>query len=298
MNAILYGLVVVIWGTTWIAIFLQQGPVSAPVSIFWRFAVASVTMLAILLATRRLRPLALRDHLFCVLQGCCVFCFNFWCFYTAAAHINTGLESVIFSMAVLFNAINGFIFFRQQPPARFWLAAALGLVGIITLFWDDLLSNGLNASLLWGIGLSALGTYGFSLGNMLSMRHQRRGLETLTTNSWAMLYGTLVMGAIALVRGDDFTPQWTLSYMGALLYLALFGSVIAFGAYFTLVGRIGASKAAYSTLLFPLVALTISTFYEGYVWHSNAVIGLALILVGNLVMFARPEQWFLRRRLA
>ncbi|CAH3542392.1 hypothetical protein AI2711V1_2738, partial [Raoultella ornithinolytica] len=298
LNAILYGLVVVIWGTTWIAIFLQQGPVSAPVSIFWRFAVASVTMLAILLATRRLRPLALRDHLFCVLQGCCVFCFNFWCFYTAAAHINTGLESVIFSMAVLFNAINGFIFFRQQPPARFWLAAALGLVGIITLFWDDLLSNGLNASLLWGIGLSALGTYGFSLGNMLSMRHQRRGLETLTTNSWAMLYGTLVMGAIALVRGDDFTPQWTLSYMGALLYLALFGSVIAFGAYFTLVGRIGAGKAAYSTLLFPLVALTISTFYEGYVWHSNAVIGLALILVGNLVMFARPEQWFLRRRLA
>lgn len=298
MNAILYGLVVVIWGTTWIAIFLQQGPVSAPVSIFWRFAVASVTMLAILLATRRLHPLALRDHLFCVLQGCCVFCFNFWCFYTAAAHINTGLESVIFSMAVLFNAINGFIFFRQQPPARFWLAAALGLVGIITLFWDDLLSNGLNASLLWGIGLSALGTYGFSLGNMLSMRHQRRGLETLTTNSWAMLYGTLVMGAIALVRGDDFTPQWTLSYMGALLYLALFGSVIAFGAYFTLVGRIGAGKAAYSTLLFPLVALTISTFYEGYVWHSNAVIGLALILVGNLVMFARPEQWFLRRRLA
>lgn len=298
MNAILYGLVVVIWGTTWIAIFLQQGPVSAPVSIFWRFAVASVTMLAILLATRRLRPLALRDHLFCVLQGCCVFCFNFWCFYTAAAHINTGLESVIFSMAVLFNAINGFIFFRQQPPARFWLAAALGLVGIITLFWDDLLSTGLNASLLWGIGLSALGTYGFSLGNMLSMRHQRRGLETLTTNSWAMLYGTLVMGAIALVRGDDFTPQWTLSYMGALLYLALFGSVIAFGAYFTLVGRIGAGKAAYSTLLFPLVALTISTFYEGYVWHSNAIIGLALILVGNLVMFARPEQWFLRRRLA
>ena len=298
MNARLYGLVVVIWGTTWIAIFLQQGPVSAPVSIFWRFAVASVTMLAILLATRRLRPLALRDHLFCVVQGCCVFCFNFWCFYTAAAHINTGLESVIFSMAVLFNAINGFIFFRQQPPARFWLAAALGLVGIITLFWDDLLSNGLNASLLWGIGLSALGTYGFSLGNMLSMRHQRRGLETLTTNSWAMLYGTLVMGAIALVRGDDFTPQWTLSYMGALLYLALFGSVIAFGAYFTLVGRIGAGKAAYSTLLFPLVALTISTFYEGYVWHSNAVIGLALILVGNLVRFARPEQWFLRRRLA
>lgn len=132
---------------------------------------------------------------------------------------------------------------------------------------------------------------------MLSMRHQRRGTEILTTNSWAMLYGTLVIGAIALVRGDDFTPVDAKLY-GRAVVLALFGSVIAFGAYFTLVGRIGAGKAAYSTLLFPLVALTISTFYEGYVWHSNAVIGLMLILVGNLVMFARPEQWFLRRRLA
>ncbi|HDK6356296.1 TPA: DMT family transporter [Klebsiella variicola subsp. variicola] len=320
MNALLYALVVVIWGTTWIAIFLQQGPVAAPVSIFWRFAVASITMLTILLVTRRLRPLGAKDHFCCLLQGCCVFCFNFWCFYTAAAWINTGLESVIFSMAVLFNAINSFLFFRQQPPGRFWAAAALGLAGIVTLFWDDLLANGLNASLglagivtlfwddllanglnaslLWGIGLSALGTYGFSLGNMFSIRHQRRGLETLTTNSWAMLYGTLVMGAIALLRGDNFMPEWTVSYLGALLYLALFGSVIAFGAYFTLVGRIGASKAAYSTLLFPLVALSISTVYEGYIWHSNAVIGLALILLGNLVMFAKPEQLLLRRRLA
>lgn len=126
MNALLYALVVVIWGTTWIAIFLQQGPVAAPVSIFWRFAVASVTMLTILLVTRRLRPLGAKDHLCCLLQGCCVFCFNFWCFYTAAAWINTGLESVIFSMAVLFNAINSFSSASSRrdasglPPRSVW----------------------------------------------------------------------------------------------------------------------------------------------------------------------------------
>lgn len=297
MNALLYILVVAIWGTTWIAIFLQQGPVPATVSIFWRFAIASVTMLTILLLTRRLRRLALRDHLFCILQGCCVFGFNFWCFYTAASWINTGLESVIFSMAVLFNAINSFLFFRQTPPGRFYLAALLGLVGIITLFWDDLQVSGLSSTMPPGILLSALGTYGFSLGNMLSIRHQRHGLETLTTNSWAMLYGTLIIGAIALLRGESFTPQWTMSYLGALFYLAIFGSVIAFGAYFTLVGRIGASNAAYSTLLFPLVALTLSTLYEGYQWHVNAIIGLVLILVGNLVMFARIPAWLLRTRL-
>ncbi|WP_336993642.1 DMT family transporter [Lelliottia amnigena] len=298
MNALLYGLVVLIWGTTWIAIFLQQGPVAAPVSIFWRFAVASATIMIVLLALGRLRKMVLRDHLFCMVQGCCVFCFNFWCFYTAAAYINTGLESVIFSMAVLYNAINSFIFFGQRPPARFGIAAVLGMLGIITLFWDDLLASGWSQELLLGIGLSALGTFGFSLGNMISLRHQRNGLETMTTNAWAMTYGTLVMGAIALIRGDNFTPEWTVSYMGALLYLAIFGSVIAFGAYFTLVGRIGAGKAAYSTLLFPLVALSISTIYEGYVWHMNGIAGIVLILTGNMVMFTKPETWFKRLRLA
>ncbi|MDN2488385.1 DMT family transporter [Kosakonia sacchari] len=291
MNALLYGLVVVIWGTTWIAIYLQQGPVAAPVSIFWRFALATVVMMLVLLAQRKLRALPQRDHLFCLLQGCCVFGFNFWCFYTAAAWISTGLESVIFSMAVLFNAVNSYLFFGQKPPARFFVAAILGLTGIVTLFWQDLVNSGWSITLLLGIGLSALGTLGFSFGNMISLRHQRKGLETITTNSWAMLYGTLIMGAIGLLRGDDFTPQWTASYLGALVYLALFGSVIGFGAYFTLVGRIGPSKAAYSTLLFPLVALTVSTFFEGYIWHFNGVAGLLLILTGNLVMFARPETW-------
>ena len=179
MNGLLYCLVVVIWGTTWIAIYLQQGPVAAPVSIFWRFAIASTVMIAILLISGKLRKLSGRDHLFCLLQGGCVFCFNFWCFYTAAAWINTGLESVIFSMAVLFNAVNSYLFFGQKPPGRFYVAAGLGLTGIVTLFWQDLVNSGLNHSLLLGIGLSALGTFGFSLGNMISLRHQKKGLEVI-----------------------------------------------------------------------------------------------------------------------
>lgn len=299
MNALLYILVVVIWGTTWIAIYMQQGVVSVPVSIFWRFAVAAVVMLVVLLALGRLKRIGLKDHLFCVLQGACVFGFNFFCFYHAAAYISSGLESVIFSMAVLFNAFNNLLFFRKKPSPRVLPAAALGIAGIIALFWHDLVATQMAPSLLIGIGLSALGTFGFSLGNMISARHQSRGLETLSTNTYAMFYGTAIMGVVALASGESFMPDFTARYIGSLLYLAIFGSVIAFGAYFTLVGRIGASQAAYSTLLFPLVALTLSTFYEGYVWHANAVLGLVMILLGNLVMFAKPEQWLpWRRKLA
>ncbi|WP_421670635.1 DMT family transporter [Rahnella sp. EDr1-12] len=298
MNALLYISVIIIWGTTWFAIYLQQGDVPVTVSIFYRFLLAAVIMLVALLAARRLRRLALKDHLFCIVQGCCVFCFNFYCFYHAAAYITSGLESVIFSMAVLFNAFNGMVFFRQKLAPAVIPAAVLGLAGIITLFWHDFSAAHIAPELLKGIGLSLLGTYGFSLGNMISARHQRRGLDVLSTNTYAMFYGTAVMGALSVFQGASFAIDLTPQYLGSLVYLSVFGSVLAFGIYFTLVGRIGASQAAYSTLLFPLVALTVSTFYEGYQWHINAVIGLALILLGNLVMFCRPAWLEMFRRKA
>lgn len=256
------------------------------VSIFWRFAIAGLTLMAVLRLMGRLRPLSATNHLWCLIQGCCVFCINFWCFYVGATKINTGLESVIFSMAVLFNALNGMLFFGQRLPRRFWIAVMMGLAGIVMLFWRDLHSQGLSPSLLAGIGLSLIGTLGFSLGNMLSLRHQRQHLDILTTNSWAMVYGSLVMAVICLIRGERFMPGTSVSYLTALFYLAILGSVLGFGAYFRLVGRIGAANAAYCTLLFPIIALSISTVFEGYQWHREAIIGLIFILCGNFLMFA------------
>ncbi|MCC3718593.1 DMT family transporter [Rouxiella badensis] len=285
MNALLYISVILIWGTTWFAIYLQQGVVAVTVSIFYRFLLASLLMMVVLLIARRLRKLALKDHIYCVAQGCCVFAFNFYW----AAYISSGLESVIFSMSVLFNAFNGMLFFRQKMSPALIPASILGLVGIVTLFWHDLSANHVAPELLKGIGLSMLGTYGFSLGNMISTRHKKHGLDVVSTNTYAMGYGAAVMALLSLAQGASFAIEWTSAYVGSLVYLAVFGSVLGFGMYFSLVGRIGASQAAYSTLLFPLVALTVSTFYEGYQWHTNAVIGLGLILLGNLVMFYRPR---------
>ncbi|SLM62598.1 MULTISPECIES: DMT family transporter [Dickeya] len=290
MNAVLYCAVVLIWGTTWIAISLQQGGMAAEVSIFWRFAIASSLLMAFLMLTDRLRPLSTRAHLLCLAQGVTVFGLNFWCFYHAVAFIPSGLESVIFSMAVLFNALNGRLFFATRFKRNVMLAAPLGLTGMVLLFWQDLLNLDSHPQQLWGIGLSLLGTYGFSLGNMISTQHQRQGRDIMTTNAWGMFYSTLVMGLIAAILGYRFAPDLSLRYLGSLFYLSLFGSVIGFGAYFALIGRIGASQAAYATLLFPLVALSVSTVYEGYQWHGNAITGMVLILLGNAVMFYRPRE--------
>lgn len=289
MNLFLYALVVLIWGTTWIAITAQAHVVDPVVAVFWRFLLAASCLMVGLVFTRRLRRFSLRDHVFCAVQGLCVFGLNFLCFYHAIAYINSGLESVIFSMAVLFNTINSRVFFGQKIASQFFPAVILGFMGMFLLFWQDLSSTHLQGSTLLGMGLCMLGTYGFSLGNMISARHQKRGLDVLSSNAYAMSYGTLWMGMFAAITGMQFLPAWNWQFSVAVGYLAIFGSVIGFSAYFILVGRIGAGQAAYSTLLFPLVALTISTFWENYHWSWSAVLGVICILLGNLVFFLAPK---------
>jgi drug/metabolite transporter (DMT)-like permease len=298
MNALLYALVVVIWGTTWIAISLQQqSGISVNVAVFWRFFISALCLFAFIALFRKKQKLAFKVHLFCMLQACCIFGFNFVCFYYAVQYISSGLEAVIFSMAVIFNTLNAKIFFKQQISKSFFPAALLGGLGIIALFWQDVMGSSLNQYTLMGIGLCILGTYGFSLGNMISARHQKQGLDIFTTNAYGMLYGSIFMALIAGIKQHEFFPSMSFSAVSALLYLAVFGSVIGFTAYFYLVGRIGAGKAAYSTLLFPLVALVISTFWEGYQWHMNAVIGVILILCGNAIFFIKLPNLRLARML-
>ncbi|CAM3791641.1 putative DMT superfamily transporter inner membrane protein [Vibrio aerogenes CECT 7868] len=290
INGLLYGSTVLIWGTTWYAIALQVGDVPVMVSIFYRFALAAVLLLGGLKIMGRLHRIKRQDHLFCLLQGMCVFCFNFLCFYSANYYINSGLESVLFSMAILFNAVNGVIFLGQRLTRKLLIAGSFGISGIISLFWESLMAQDLSAETFYGIGLCLLGTYGFSIGNIITARHQKKGLDVLSTNAWAMLYGTCTMLAVILLTQTPFRFEASVSYVGALLYLAVFGSVVGFGSYFALVGRIGTGAAAYATVLFPLVALGVSTVYEGYIWTESAVVGLILILFGNVVMFYKPAQ--------
>lgn len=294
VNTGLYLLTVLIWGTTWIAIKLQLGEVAIQASILYRFSLAALVLFVVLLLSRRLQKIERSDHLYCFIQGCCLFCFNFFCFYTATGYISSGLASVIFSMATVMNVINNRIWFGKQPELRTLLGSALGLAGVAALFWPELagdtsteVSIGLDTGVLFGMGLSLLGTWLFSSGNMVSVRHQQKGLKTPTTNAWSMFYGVLMMSLIILLQGVPLTFSWETRYIGSLLYLAIPGTVIGFTAYLILVGRIGADKAAYSTVLFPAVALTISTFYEGYQWTELSLIGFGLVVLGNLMIFAR-----------
>lgn len=285
-SVILFIATVLIWGTTWIAITFQVGDALALVSVFYRFALAAAVLLGWLAITGRLRaPQRRVDHLFLAAQGFCLFSMNFVCFYYAALYLPSGLLSVIFSLATIYNAVNARIFFAEPIAPRAVLAAALGSAGLTLIFSRDLLVE-FSPDALRGLGLAALGTLFFSLGNMVSRRNSAAGLPPALSSGWGMAYGVVLLAVLVVYSGADLSAPMRFSYFAALFYLAVFGSVLAFTFYLTLVDRIGSSRAAYATVMFPVVALTISTFAEGYVWDAAAVIGVALTMVGNIVMFA------------
>jgi drug/metabolite transporter (DMT)-like permease len=160
---------------------------------------------------------------------------------------------------------------------------------MLALFWHDLTATTLQWQTFMAIGLCAFGTYCFSLGNMISIRHKQKNADLLSTTAYAMLYGALFMGIVALLRGESLLPQMSIVGWSAVMYLSLIGSVAGFTIYFILISRIGAGPAAYSTLLFPLVALSISTVWEAYLWTGTAVLGVILILLGNYILFSPPQ---------
>lgn len=287
----LYLTTVLIWGSTFFAIRFQLGDVASEVSVAYRFALAAL----ILMVWCKLRKLPLRfsvqQHLWMLLQGLTLFGFNYMIVYWATADLTSGLIAVIFSTIVLMNIANGALFFGKRPASSVLAGALLGLAGISMVFLPEFTHLDMHGSTLKGMLLSLLGTFIASLGNMVSTRNQAAKLPVVQTNAYGMAYGAAALALIALAQDASFTYSAKASYSISLIYLALFGSVLAFGSFLTLLGRIGAERAAYAMVLFPVVALGISTVFEGYRWSSSALIGIALVMAGNVLILVSRAQW-------
>jgi drug/metabolite transporter (DMT)-like permease len=277
----LYGATVIIWGTTWLAIKFQLGSVDPMVSVLYRFIAASVTLVLYCTLRRLNMRFRLRDHIFMALQGLVLFSVNYWMIYLAELHLTSGLVAVIFSSIVFMNMVNGAILLGSPIRSNVVVGAAIGILGIVLVFWPQLMAFSLSDNAALGLLLSILSTFMASLGNIISARHQQNKLPVIQTNAYGMAYGAAIIGLIAIISGRSFNFEISLPYVGSLFYLTLFGTVIAFGCYLKLIGTIGADRAAYATMLFPIVALGISTVYEGYQWHAHNIVGMAIVLIGN-----------------
>ena len=288
-DILLYATVVLAWGFAWIGIHFQVGVVSPEVSILWRFVFAGVVMLAIAWWRGDRMRFTLQEHLTFALLGLMLFCLNFLLFYHAAATLPSGLLSIVFSLASFFNVWLGAIFLRAPIDRRVALGGLLGAFGMVAMFYPQFAGAEFKPGAVIALLLCVLGTLAFCFGNMVSVRLQRRGIPVFAASGYGMLYGSAALAIYAVFNRHAFIIDWSPAYVISLVYLALIGSVVAFASYLTLLGRIGADRAAYVTVLGPVVALVVSTFVENFQWSIAAAIGLAAVIAGNILVL-RPAR--------
>ncbi|KZN63203.1 hypothetical protein N473_17390 [Pseudoalteromonas luteoviolacea CPMOR-1] len=288
-NWLLYIMTVLIWGSTWLAIEFQLGQVNEVVSLFYRFAISAICMWGFVLWRKLPMQFNLIDHGFFILLAIGNFGLNYLLLYWAQGTLSSAMASIAFSFMLILNMINTRLFFAKPIAFKSYIGAGLGVAGIVSLFWHEIGGADLSSATLIGLALALLGTLAASLGNMVSIRNSNRKIGVLEGNAWGMLYSSLLLGAYTLFSPLSFVIEADTSYWVSLFYLAIFGTVIAFACYFSLLKNIGPERASYIIVLFPIVAVILSTLFEGFTWQVNTFIGFGLICAGNLLVLL-PKQ--------
>lgn len=286
-NLGLYLAAVMIWGSTWLVITFQLGPVPPEVSVAYRFGLAGVLLLGWSLVRKLRLKFSWREHGWMALQGALLFGLNYVFVYLAESRISSGLVAVIFSLIVFFNIAGTRLFFKTPIQPTTVVAALLGVGGVALIFLPELRRPAQGSEAVLGVIYSVAGTISACAGNLISARNQRRGLPVVQLNTFGMLYGATFVALYAAAIGRDFVFDPSARYLLSLGYLALFGSVLAFGAYLTLVGRLGADRAGYTAAVIPIVALLLSAGFEGLHLGSSEGLGILLCVAGNILVLRR-----------
>ena len=283
-NLSLYLASILIWGSTWLAITFQYGRVAPEVSVVYRFGLAAVLLAAwCLLRGLKLR-FTRREHGWLALQGALMFGINYVFVYLAEQRIPSGLMAVIFSLLAILNLLGARVFFGTPVARKALAGVVLGVAGVGLVCLPGSGAAFGTGSLRAGLGLALGGTVAASLSNLVSQRNQRHGIPVMQGNAVSMAYGAAFVALYCALAGRPFTFDPSLHYLGSLAFLSVFGSILAFGAYLTLVGRIGAGRAGYAMVAIPVVALALSTAMEGLQWHWGLVLGAGLCVAGNLLV--------------
>jgi drug/metabolite transporter (DMT)-like permease len=223
------------------------------------------------------------------IQGAFLFGINYWLVYEAEVHLKSGLVAVIFSTIIFLNIFNGLILLKSKIRLNVLVSALIGFAGIILVFKDHLLEFNFSSDKSSSLILAFLSVIIASLGNITSAYNQRNKLPVVQTNAYGMLYGSLLMLILVFIIDTPISFDVSFKYISSLIYLAVFGSIIAFWSYLTLLGKIGPDKSAYVMLVFPIIALLLSTMFEEYTWSLFALLGVALITTGNFLMLKKAH---------
>jgi drug/metabolite transporter (DMT)-like permease len=287
LNTLLFAGAVLIWGSTWFAIDKQLGVVDPAVSLAYRYAIAAALMFGWCLVRGLPLRFPWRAHAVFALLGLFLFALNYLAAYEAQFYISSALNAIGFSSMLWMNIVNARLLLGRRAGWPVYAGAGLGMVGILIIFLPEAQSLALDDRVLLGLALSLLGALLASFGNIASQAAQGLRLPVVQTNAWGMLYGAVCNAGLAFVMGKPFNFDTSADYLLSLLYLAVFGSVVAFSCYLTLLGRVGLERAGYAAVMIPMVALALSVALEGLEVGTHVLAGLTIALAGNVFVLAR-----------
>ena len=279
-----------IWGSTWIVIRDQLGTVPAHWSITYRFLIAAAAMALVARVKGESLAIGPKGIAAAAVLGFLQFTLNFNAVYLAEHHITSGLVATVFALLVIPNSLLAWAFLGQKPGARFAWSSLVATAGIALLFAHEIREHPSRIeAILTGIALTLVGLLSASASNVFQARNEVRRFPLFSLLAWAMAIGALIDGAIALVLSGPPVVEARLGYWLGLFYLAIFASALAFSLYLPVVRKIGPAKAAYSSVLVPIIAMSFSTALEGYRWTPLAVAGVVLALGGMAGALTRPR---------
>lgn len=280
-TVLLYAATVLVWGSTWIMMKFQLGQVAPAASLTYRYFLAGCVVLIGAWIAGKVVRMAPRQHLWCALQGALMFSVNYWLTYLAAAYLTTGVVSVFFAGVSGATMLISLILFGRRPQFLPAIGAACGVAGTALVFWPEVSGLPLDGPEVRAGGLLVLSVFLFAAGGLVGARNLANAMPRYGTIGWSMVYGGIWMACLTMLRGEAFDFELSATYIGSLLWLIVMGSGVVFVMYFIVIERIGPERAAYASVMFPLVALVISTFAEDYSWPMLALIGVPLAILGN-----------------
>lgn len=277
-------LITLIWGSTWIVIRDQISTVPPGWSVTYRFIIAAAAMFLFARLSGASLRIGRKGHILAAAFGFPQFFLNFNFVYAAEHYITSGLVAVVFALLMVPNSALGWLFLKHRVTGRFMLGSAIALVGVALLFVQEMrTSAAAPREVLIGIALTLLGVLAASVANIMQAAERMKRRPIASMLAWGMAYGVLANGVAAFVRYGAPVAEPRFLYWAGLLYLGLFASAIAFTLYFGIIRRIGPARAAYSSVLVPILAMTFSTLFEGYRWSLLAVAGGILALAGLVI---------------
>ena len=291
-------LITLIWSSTWIVIKDQLGPGGGGVppgwSVTYRFILAGAAMFVMARLSGASLRLGRRGHLLALAIGIPQFVANFQLVYAAEQYVTSGIVAVVFALLVVPNSILARLFFGQKVSAQFLLGSAVAMAGVGLLFAAELKEAPVAgaARVLVGIGFTLVAVLAAAIGNVLQLTPTVKSLAVASLLAWAMSYAAIVNGLIAFALSGPPVVETRAGYWVGLVYLGLIASALAFFFYYRIIRSIGPAKAAYSSVLVPIVAMLISTVWEDYRWTLLSAAGAGLALVGLVVALTgrRPAE--------